>query len=691
MRVRGRFNRRLVSKIYLLLVAVAFLSAVGMGFAIIKSDHEEYVRTIRADVERELDAATGQLRNWFFEFELVANRIESFLAVSPGTPMPEVSQAAENLLEHNPQVFAVALAPGLEVSHSFPVRKNRKTIGLRYWEVPEQMASVARAYRDRSPVLDGPVPLVQGGEGYILRYPVMLPQAGARADRFWGIISIGLSAESLFPGRVAESDSAAGAYKFGLREMYADGRERRHLHGDPALFEGDAVIREISMLGSRWLVAAEPREGWPKYSPQSPMLIAFTVIGSVLLLVVLLTLRQVTARGEQAHALLREAIDCIDEGFIAFDAQERLVIVNQKFIDYHAKIADVIRPGLPFEAMIREGVKRGQFPEAVGREDEWVAERLARFRKPDTPIQLKLPDERWLKVTEARTPHGYTVGVRTDVTAEKRAQAAAETTDREKTEFLNNVSHELRTPLTVISGRAAFLRHEGMPQARRLTKALGDGSADAAELSEAVNGYRDYVEEQSGRVLTASQHMLRLVEDLLDWTRVERGQLELDKGTVQVVDVAREVVDDLRSEAEAKGLDLSYRSTGAAEIQADRIRLTQVLYNLVSNAIKFTEAGHILLTVEVTPEAVHFSVEDTGCGIAANDMERIFDRFKQVDGSATRQRGGLGLGLAIAKKLAELHDGSLAAESVPGVGSVFRLSLPRAAAGAVERRPLCSA
>ncbi|MEQ8899142.1 MAG: ATP-binding protein [Roseovarius sp.] len=687
--MRGRFNRQLVSKIYLLLAVVAFLSAVGIGYTIITSDYEQYTRATRADVERELDTATGQLRNWFFEFELVANRIESFLAVSPQAPMPEISHVVEDLLEHNPQVFAVALAPGLKITQSYPETGNRKSIGLNYWEMPEQMPGVARAFRDRAPVLDGPVALVQGGQGYLLRYPVLIPRTGRQIDKFWGIVSVGISAESLFGARTTGGEAEAAAYSFGLRELYPDGRVRHHLHGDPALFEGDAVIREMNMLGSRWLVAAEPRDGWPRYSPQSPMLIAFTLIGAVALLIVLLSLRQVTVRGERAHALLREAIDCIDEGFVAFDENDRLVSVNQKFVDYHPKIADLMRPGLPFETMIREGVKRGQFPEAEGCEAAWVAQRLARFREPGTPFQQRLPGDRWLKVTDARTPHGYTVGVKTDVTAEKRALAAAEAMDREKTEFLNNVSHELRTPLTVISGRAAFLRHEGMPQTRGLMTALSAKERDAAEIAGAVEEYRLYVEEQSGRVLTSSQHMLRLVEDLLDWTRVERGQLELDKGPVQVVDVAKGVVDDLRSEAEAKGLMLTYRSTGAAEVLADRIRLTQVLYNLVSNAIKFTEAGRILLSVEVAPEAVYFSVEDTGRGIAAGDLERIFDRFRQVDGSATRQRGGLGLGLAIARKLAELHDGSLSVKSVPGEGSVFRLSLPRAAEA--EMRAPCSA
>lgn len=686
-RVRGRFSRQLVSKLYLFLALVAFVSATGIGYSIVRSDYVEYTHATRADVEKELDTATGKLRNWFFEFELVANRIESFLALSPEAPIAEISHVVNGLLDHNPQVFAVALAPDLKISHSFPQRANKKTIGLKYWEVPDQLPSVARAYRDRSPVLDGPVPLVQGGEGYILRYPVLIPKPGQQVDEFWGIISIGISAESLFGARVGD-DGVTAAYNFGLRELYADGRPRRQLHGDPALFEGNAVIKEISMLGNLWAAAAEPSRGWPTYSPQSPQLIAFTLVGALVLLVALLVLRQVTARGERAHALLREAIDCIDEGFIAFDEQDRLVTVNQTYLDYHPKLGDLIRPGVSFKTLVREGIKRGQFPEAEGREEAWLSDRLSRFWRPGTPFQQKLDKGRWVKVTEARTPHGYTVGVSTDVTAEKRAQAAAEAADREKTEFLNNVSHELRTPLTVISGRAAFLRHEGMPQIRRLNDALAAKEPSPEELATAVEAYRAHVNDQSARVLTSSQHMLRLVEDLLDWTRVERGQLELDKSNVQVVDVAKGVVDDLRSEAEAKGLELSYRSTGVAEVVADRIRLTQVLYNLVSNAIKFTEAGRVLLTVKVEADAVQFSVEDTGCGIPPADLERIFERFNQVDGSATRQRGGLGLGLAIARKLAEMHDGTLSVESVMGQGSVFRLILPRAV---IEMPATCSA
>jgi len=352
--------------------------------------------------------------------------------------------------------------------------------------------------------------------------------------------------------------------------------------------------------------------------------------------------------------------------------------VNQRYLDYYPKIAHLIVPGVSFEELVRQGVEHNQYPEAIGREEVWIEERLARHRNPGTSFLQRSDDERWVKVTEAKTPHGYTVGIRTDVTAVKRAQNAAEAADREKTEFLNNVTHELRTPLTVIFGRATFLQYEEkLPHARQVQTTLNAHPHSVEDAKSAFVDYQKFISEQSTRIVDSAQHMLRLVEDLLDWTQVERGQLELDMTTIHAGEFVAAVVNDLRQDALAKGLQLTYSSDGAAEIMADKIRLKQILYNLVSNAIKFTETGSVHLSVIHGHDATVFAVKDTGCGISNEDLESVFLRFHQVDGLMTRQHGGFGLGLAIANRVAKLHGGALTLESTVGEGSTFRLVLPR--------------
>ena len=249
--------------------------------------------------------------------------------------------------------------------------------------------------------------------------------------------------------------------------------------------------------------------------------------------------------------------------------------------------------------------------------------------------------------------------------------------DREKTEFLNNVSHELRTPLTVIFGRATFIENnEMLPQSKRVRSAMDADQGVSNELSDAIAAHSRFVSEQGSGIADAAKHMIRLVEDLLDWTKVARGTLELDVSSLDADQVARSVVQDLSSNAEKKGLELTYSGVGPIDVMADKVRLKQILYNLVNNAVKFTDAGSINLSVRTEAQHIIFDVTDTGRGISDDNLEKVFHRFHQIDGSMVRENGGLGLGLAISEQLAQLHGGSLKLKSKLGEGSTFSLLLP---------------
>nr|WP_263481027.1 ATP-binding protein [Pseudosulfitobacter pseudonitzschiae] len=676
----NKYKSYLASKAYILLTALALGSVVGIGYSVITLDRDNHLATVRRDLEQDLYTATDQIQLRFFEAILVAKHIENLLTASKEVNEAQISRFVADLQLHNPGVRAVALAPGLVVTHSFPITGNQKTIGLKYWQVPEQMASVAQAYRRQSPIVDGPVPLIQGGAGYILRYPVFLPNPSTNVEQFWGIISIVISADGLLSAQ-RHDFSDAEQYSFSLREIQASSPLANDVQDDAGPLNARPVTTEFEMLGSTWRATVRPTAGWPSYSPQSPYLLAFVLVLAVILVGVLLIIRSFAAEKESARALLAESIGCLNEGFIAFDDDERLMLVNEKYLEYYPEIGPLIQPGMTIKELLAHSVKNQPDATTVEDENTWIAERLERFRNPGVSFLEAAADNRWLKVTEAKTPHGYTVGISTDVTAEQRALKAAEAADREKTEFLNNVSHELRTPLTVISGRASFLRNsERLPQSKSLAAALENATPADGTVTTAVTSFQRFVSEQSAGIENSAKHMLRLVEDLLDWTRVARGQLELDLARIEVTDLGRTVVEDLRPDAEAKGLTLTYSQGGPAEAMADTIRLKQILYNLISNAIKFTDTGNIHLSIKQMGDRIVFSVADTGCGIAQDDLERVFQRFQQVDGSMSRQKGGLGLGLAIAEQLAVLHGGALSLESELGKGSTFRLTLTRAEA-----------
>jgi signal transduction histidine kinase len=224
---------------------------------------------------------------------------------------------------------------------------------------------------------------------------------------------------------------------------------------------------------------------------------------------------------------------------------------------------------------------------------------------------------------------------------------------RLKDHFLQNVNHELRTPLTAIVGWTDLFEEEEIDQ--KTTR----------------RGIRQI--RQSARVLLA------LIDDLLDLARLDRGALTLSLKPVFLSEVVQRSIETVRLMAEARGvvLILAPLPEPMPPVRADALRVQQILWNLLANAIQFTPPhGRVVVRVEREPERYLVSVEDDGIGIPESELPHVFERFRQVDGSATRGHAGMGIGLALARSLVELHGGTIWAESVVGQGSRFMFALP---------------
>jgi signal transduction histidine kinase len=235
------------------------------------------------------------------------------------------------------------------------------------------------------------------------------------------------------------------------------------------------------------------------------------------------------------------------------------------------------------------------------------------------------------------------------------SRAAAEVASQHKSQFLANMSHELRTPLNAILGYTELI----------LDGIYGDPSPEIQDVLKRV--------ESNGRSL------LRLINDVLDLSKIEAGQLSLSVGEYALDEVIRTVAASLESLATEKGLSLTVAiPTHMPRILGDEQRVAQVLFNLVGNAIKFTEAGQVAIRAEVSPAQVAVHVCDTGPGVEVSDQAKIFEEFQQVDNSSTRTKGGSGLGLAISKRLVQMHGGTIWLTSQLGEGSTFSFTLPLA-------------
>jgi GAF domain-containing protein/sensor histidine kinase YesM len=228
-----------------------------------------------------------------------------------------------------------------------------------------------------------------------------------------------------------------------------------------------------------------------------------------------------------------------------------------------------------------------------------------------------------------------------------------EVASQHKSQFLANMSHELRTPLNAILGYTELI----------LDAIYGDVPAKVRSVLE--------------RVQSNGKHLLGLINDVLDLSKIEAGQLSLTLADYAVPSIVQSVVSATESLARNKGLALRANiATGLPTGHGDERRLTQVLLNLVGNAIKFTERGSVEISAGANGERFRIDVRDTGPGIAAADQQRIFEEFQQVDNSNTRGKGGTGLGLAISRRIVALHGGTISVESAPGAGSTFTIDIP---------------
>ncbi|AFY32032.1 PAS domain S-box protein [Calothrix sp. PCC 7507] len=235
----------------------------------------------------------------------------------------------------------------------------------------------------------------------------------------------------------------------------------------------------------------------------------------------------------------------------------------------------------------------------------------------------------------------------------RASQAAAEAGSRAKSEFLATMSHELRTPLNAIMGLSQLLQQE------------------------MVGSLNEKQQEYISCVYSSGEHLLALINDILDLSKVEAGKEELLLLPLPVTELCNSVISTLCDQASEKGLQLITEIDPKADICiADERRAKQMLLNLLTNAIKFTPGGQVSLEVKKIPEGITFTVADTGIGIDANQFQFLFEPFKQLDSRLNRQYEGTGLGLALTRKLARLHGGDVTVESTLGAGSRFTLFLP---------------
>jgi signal transduction histidine kinase len=373
-------------------------------------------------------------------------------------------------------------------------------------------------------------------------------------------------------------------------------------------------------------------------------------------------LREIGQELRESNLLLNAALDKMTQGLAMFDVDHCLVICNRRFLDLYGLPEELGRPGTGLRDILGAVVRlQGTLPEIA---ETLVLERLAAIRQGE--------GGRWREFLEAGPvvdvvhrplPSGGSLATFEDVTEHYESEAdlraakdEAEDANRAKSEFLANMSHELRTPLNAIIGFSEVMESE-------IFGPLGD------------QHYRDYAKD----IHYSGHHLLSLINDILDLSKIEAGKLELHEEDLNLGNVFLAALRMVRQRADSAGVELSRALfPGLPRLHADQRAVKQILINLLTNAVKYSESGGQVTVGAGLAESgeLEIFVSDTGIGMSEEDVEKALTPFGQADSGLNRKYEGTGLGLPLSKHLAELHGGALAIDSQPDVGTTVRVRFP---------------
>lgn len=651
--------------------ALVLLGVLVVAGAYEKRCREAMLQAARAEVQERLVLLRSDLEGALNAPLETARAFAAVVRYRPEMDQAEFHRLGEQLLAGLPSIRNVSLAPDLVVRQVYPLVGNERLPGVDFRTMPAEMGSVERARETGESLLAGPLDLMQGGRGFIIRTPIFVDGAGEGGRRFFGILSTVVDEAGLYRAAGLEEPGLGLEVALSGRNGLADGGGP--FFGDPAVLARQPVTAEVRVPLGTWQIAAVPVGGWQQPPPLWGTRALFALGGLLIAAPIVGAAQFVTAR-QAKMALIREREAELSR--LSWRLEFALAASEIGVWDVDLATDRLIWDERTKRLFGREG-EEGPFSEA-----DWIGvlhpdDRERAVAAANAAVhgggryavdyRVQLPDGAVRHVRDVAKryegPDGSRrlVGLVWDMTADVERQEElnlrrleAEAATMAKSRFLAAMSHEIRTPLSGVLGLLGLMLDDPLPTRQQ---------------------------ERAKIALASAQSLLQILNDILDFSKLEAGQIRISEESVDLRRLLGEVVELMAPPAEEKGLSLGAEVDDSVPewIVTDPMRLRQVLTNLLSNATKFTERGEVRVKVSYAPEGeagvLAVSVEDTGIGIAAAQIERIFQDFVQADDSLSRRAGGTGLGLAICRQLVGLMGGEVSVRSVPEMGSTFHFTI----------------
>ncbi|MBD3669720.1 MAG: CHASE domain-containing protein [Gammaproteobacteria bacterium] len=635
------------------LVIFSAIVLLFVGVYIDRSNIKSHQIDLRNDVQQELNLTRIKLEDRVLNSTMLYYGLQSVFSLEPDMSQARFLELVKPIVDGADQIKNIAVAPrDLVVRYVYPLKGNEKVIGIDYNNLPEQLPAIQQARQTGKMVLSGPLKLVQGGEGFIARLPIFSNVDGEK--QFRGIISSVIPVSKMLEG-IGYYDKNSDI-EIAIRGKDALGANGELFMGSMDTFENRPELQTVILPNGSWKIAATPKGGW---NIDSSKLLGsrIFIFGVALLIWVLISI--VWVLSVRKHALdvrLRAFYELSSVGISLTELDTGKVIEMNKAVenvtgysrdDFHSiTFRDIaVTSKDDDEKRIKKIQKEGR----VG-----PYERVFR-RKDGSKVYVLMSSV----LVHDISGKELIWSVAEDISDRKKmeeelveARREAERANQAKSIFLSTMSHELRTPLTAVLGFGELLSID-----ETLTR----------DQHENVQSITD-----------AGEHLLQLINEILELSKIEAGKLELNLEAVNGHYVIQECIDLMRSVLTKYQVTVEYFNDRDFDLFADVVRLKQVLINLISNSIKYNKPGGKVSIYIENPdnrETAIILVCDTGLGIPDDKGQELFEPFSRINPENSDVQG-TGIGLSLTRKIVESMNGSVSYDSVLGIGTCFCIELP---------------